>query len=232
MPAHPIDRLSVSVARGSTRRTFLTAVGAALGFTAIARTDVHAGDDPIFCSTDAECVSSGLVCTSLGICGFPECSPQGSGCASHDDCCLDLICTSGICSVSPRCALQGEGCSSNGDCCTGMICLSGICGIEPPAPPENTGGGNTGGGEGGGGNSGGGGNTGGGGYSGGGTTGTTTGGIYVSGLPSTGIAGESIRREKWGLAAAALAGAAGLLGLSRRSTDSAVDPTTDLLDQE
>jgi hypothetical protein len=54
----------------------------------------------------------------------------------------------------------------------------------------------------------------------------------VSGLPSTGIAGDSIKREKWGLVAAALAGAAGLLGLSRRSANPSSDPNVDPQDLE
>jgi hypothetical protein len=104
--------------------------------------------------------------------------------------------------------------------------VSGACGYPPPPPPENTGGGNT---DGGGGNTSGGGTSTGGG---GGTSGTTTSGVVVSGLPSTGIAGDSIKREKWGLAAAALAGAAGLLGLSRRSANPSTDPNVDPQDLE
>ena len=61
---------------------------------------------------------------------------------------------------------------------------------------------------------------------------TTTSGVVVSGLPSTGVSGDSIKREKWGLVAAALAGAAGLLGLSRRSANPSTDPNVDLQDQE
>jgi hypothetical protein len=108
-----------------------------------------------------------------------------------------------------------------------LTCVSGACGYPPPPPPENTGGGNTGGEEGGG-NTGGGGTT----TGGGGTSGTTTGGVVVSGLPSTGVSGDSIKREKWGLAAAALAGAAGLLGLSRRSANSSTDLNVDVQDQD
>jgi hypothetical protein len=59
------------------------------------------------------------------------------------------------------------------------------------------------------------------------TTGTTTSGVAVAALPSTGITGESFRREKWSLAAAALAGAAGLLGLSRRTSDPTIEPTVE-----
>jgi hypothetical protein len=160
---------------------------------------------------------------------YPGCVDFGEACAGHGDCCNDFICTAGVCSVSQTCTLIGGGCASNGECCTGMICLGGVCGIEPPAPPENTGGGNTGGG-GGGGNTGGGGGTSGG--SGGSGTGTTTGGVLVAALPATGVPGESVRREKWGLAAAALAGAAGLFGLSRRTVDQSIEPTLDPLDDD
>jgi hypothetical protein len=56
--------------------------------------------------------------------------------------------------------------------------------------------------------------------------------VFVSGLPSTGITSNSSRREKWGLAAAALAGGAGLLGLSRRSASASIDPNAELQDQD
>ncbi|CAN5739779.1 hypothetical protein BH23CHL4_BH23CHL4_19720 [soil metagenome] len=227
MPVHSIDRLAVSVARGSTRRTFLAAIGTAIGLTAASRIDVQAGLPT--CSANSDC-DPGLVCTD-SICTYPGCADYGEGCTGHGDCCNDFICTSGVCSVSPRCALEGEGCTANGDCCPGMICLNGACGIEPPAPPENTGGGNTGGG-GGDGNTGGGGGDNAGGGSGGGTTGTTPGGVSVAALPSTGIGGESARREKWSLAAAALAGTAGLIGLSRRTSDRIIESTLETQDDD
>jgi hypothetical protein len=227
MPAHPIDRLSLALAKGATRRSVLASIGAAIGIGATARIDAGAQNNPVYCDNDAHCVDHGLVCTSVGVCGYPECVDYGESCSGDGDCCSDFICTSGVCSVSPTCVLLGAGCSSDDECCPGTVCLAGACGYPPPPPPENTGGGNTGGEGGDGGNTGGEGTT-----SGGSTTGTTTSGVFVSGLPSTGITGDSSRREKWGLAAAAMAGGAGLLGLSRRSTSPSIDPNAELQDQD
>ncbi len=77
-------------------------------------------EDNTPCNVDAECCSN--VCAPDGYCGAPACFPEGSGCATDNDCCDPLYCDNGGCSP---CVSSGNPCNVDADCCSGVCTAAG-----------------------------------------------------------------------------------------------------------
>lgn len=116
MDSKRFDRLTRSLAAGSSRRSVLGTVLAAAGAALFPRS------------------------------GRAACIPPGEACRIGDDCCDGFTCFEAVCDCpsgyfdadgrcdpptrgDPECLTEGGGCSSNADCCIddGLTCQEGVC---------------------------------------------------------------------------------------------------------